>query len=143
MFEPTTPTHPTAQTYTRPRVLIADGDRRVLRSLAGVLEASGQVDVVGCASTAVETIDMALGHCPDAILLHLDRLEAEAWLDLISTFRCACTDSRIVVLSAETTFRDAAMRAGADAFLNEFESTDEVSELVNAISTAGSSERFE
>jgi DNA-binding NarL/FixJ family response regulator len=125
MFQPLEP---------RTRVLIVDGDRRVRRSLSGLLEASDLVEVIGCASTAVEMIDMVLEACPDAVLIDLDRPDAEDWLDLIATFRCACPSAAIVVLGEARSLRDVALKAGADAFLNKPEVTETLAEAVVAIS---------
>jgi DNA-binding NarL/FixJ family response regulator len=124
----------------RARILIVDGDRRVGRSLSGILEACDRVEVVGCVSTAVEALDVALWQCPDAVLIDLDRSDAVDWLELISAFRCACTGAAIVVLSGAATLRELAIQAGADAFLNKYEAADTLAEAVVAV-TAGSPRR--
>ncbi|MFI5258713.1 MAG: response regulator transcription factor [Candidatus Limnocylindrales bacterium] len=128
MFEPS---------ESRPRILIVDGDRRVRRSLSGILEASDRVEVVGCVSTAVEALDLAIWHCPDALLIDLDRSDAAALLELIPAFRSSCDHAAIVVLSGTASLREIAFQAGADEFLNKYEAADELAEAVAAIA-AGS-----
>lgn len=131
MFQPAEP---------RTRVLIVDGDRRVRRSLSGILEVSDRVEVVGCVSTAAEAVDQVHEACPDAVLIDLDRPDAETWLDLLPVLRGACPGAAIVVLSAVSTLRNGALRAGADAFLNKFEAADTLAEAVVAVSHSDSPE---
>jgi DNA-binding NarL/FixJ family response regulator len=123
MFEPRKP---------RARILIVEGDRRVRRSLSGILEASDLVEVVGCASTATDAVDLTRERCPDAVLIDLDRPDAESWLDSLPTVRGACPDAAIVVLSATAVLHEAALRAGADTFLSKFEVAETLSEAVVA-----------
>lgn len=124
----------------RTRVLIVDGDRRVRRSLSGILGVSDRIEVVGCASTAAEAVDRVHEACPDAVLIDLDRPDAEAWLDLLPALRGACPSVAIVVMSAVSTLRNGALRAGADAFLNKFEAGDTLAEAVIAVSHPDSPE---
>jgi DNA-binding NarL/FixJ family response regulator len=123
----------------RPTILIVDGDRRVSRSLSGILEASDRVEVVGCVLTPVEALEQALWHCPDAVLIDLDRPDATDWLDLISAFRSACDCAAIVVLGGAASLREIAFQAGADEFLDKYQAADALAEAVAAI--AGGSPR--
>jgi DNA-binding NarL/FixJ family response regulator len=125
----------------RTRILIVDGDRRVCRSLSGILEANDRVEVVGCVSTAIEALDLAMWHCPDVLLIDLDRDDALEWLGLISAFRCACSDAAIVVLSGAEPFREAAIQAGADAVLDKYEAVDRLAEEVAAIAAGAAASR--
>jgi DNA-binding NarL/FixJ family response regulator len=127
----------------RSRILIVDGDRRVCRSLSGILEAKDEIEVVGCVSTAIEALDLAMWHCPDVVLIDLDRDDASAWLGLISAFRCACTDTAIVVLSGAEPLREEAIQSGADVVLDKYEAVDQLAETVAAIAvgTAASQTR--
>jgi DNA-binding NarL/FixJ family response regulator len=127
----------------RSRILIVDGDRRVCRSLTGILEANSEIEVVGCVSTAIEALDLAMWHCPDVVLIDLDRDDASAWLGLIAAFRCACTDAAIVVLSGAEPLREEAIQSGADVVLDKYEAVDRLAETVAAIAagTAASQTR--
>lgn len=131
MFEPS---------ESRPRLLIVDGDRRVRRSLSGILEASDRIEVVGCVSTAIEALDLAIWHCPDAVLIDLDRLDPAALLELIPAFRSACRCIAIVVLSGAASLREVAIQAGVDAVLDKYEAADELAEAV-AAAVAGALDR--
>jgi DNA-binding NarL/FixJ family response regulator len=94
----------------RARIRIIDAERRRLRSLTGILEASDQVEFVGCVSTAVEALGLAHEHCPDAVLIDLDRPYAAAWPELIPAFRGACNCAAIIVLGGAATPRQGALR---------------------------------
>jgi len=124
MFEPLEP---------RTRILIVDGDRRVCRSLSGILEANDRVEVVGCVSTAIDALDLAMWHCPDAVLIDLDRADAADWLGLIAAFRCACPCAAVVVLSGAASLREVAIQAGADAVLDKYEAGGQLADAVMAV----------
>ena len=114
-------------------ILIVDGDRRVRRGLSGILEATDRVDVIGCVSTVVEAVDLAHQHCPDAVLIDIDRPDAADWLGLLPAFRRACPCAAVVVLSGAETLREDALRAGADAYLDRYEAAETLAEAVVAL----------
>jgi len=126
----TTPSH---DAEPGPRCLIVGPDVRVRRSLAGLLETSGLLDVIGTASGVIETLELASSHRPDVILLDLDRPDADAWLDLVATLRDLCPRCAIAVLSTASTLRSSALAFGADAFVAKTEPAAAIRDAVAAL----------
>ncbi len=103
------------------RVLIADGRARVRFGLRTLLDKASDVEVVGEVEGAEDLIEEIEACCADLLLVDwgLPGLENAA---LIETLREICPGIGVIVLSGHPEVRQAALQAGADAFVNKTES---------------------
>ncbi len=100
------------------RIIVADSQPRTRTGLRRLLEREPGLAVVGEAGDAPELLALLQAGCPDLILLGWD-LPGQAPRDLVSTARVTCFGLRIVVLGAQPGDRQAAVGAGADAFIDK------------------------
>ena len=100
------------------RVLIADAQAKVRSALRLVLEQQPDIQVLGEAVNGRGVIDWTRAVCPDLILLDWD-LCIRPEPDLVSRLNEICSDAIVVVLSAQPEAAQAAMEAGADAFVSK------------------------
>ncbi len=103
------------------RVLIADGRARVRFGLRILLDKQSNVEVVGEVEEAEDLIKEIEACCAELVLVDwgLPGLENAA---LIEALREACPGVGLIVLSGHPEVRQAALAAGADAFVNKTES---------------------
>ncbi|MFV1858915.1 MAG: response regulator transcription factor [Anaerolineales bacterium] len=103
------------------RVVIADGRARVRFGLRTLLDQASDVKVVGEVEEAGDLIEKIQTCCADLVLLDwgLPGLENAA---LIEALRGSCPEVGLIVLSGHPEDRQAALQAGADAFVNKTES---------------------
>jgi DNA-binding NarL/FixJ family response regulator len=103
------------------KVIIADGRARVRFGLRTLLDRTSDVDVVGEVEKADDLIETIEAYCADLVLVDwgLPGFENEA---LIKTLREAYPEIGLIVLSGHPEVRQAALNAGADAFVNKTES---------------------
>jgi DNA-binding NarL/FixJ family response regulator len=103
------------------RVIIADGRARVRFGLRTLLDRTSDVEVVGEVEKADELIEKIEACCANLVIVDwgLPGLEDEA---LIEAFREVCPGVGLIVLSGHPEDRQAALQAGADAFVNKTES---------------------
>jgi two-component system, NarL family, invasion response regulator UvrY len=103
------------------RVLIADGRARVRFGLRTLLDKASDVEVVGEVEEAEDLIEEIEACCADLVLVDwgLPGLEDAA---LIETLREICPGVGLIVLSGHPEVKQAALQAGADAFVNKTES---------------------
>ena len=111
------------------RILIADSRDDVRSALRLLLEQDADVVVSAEATKVEELVEQVRLTCPDVIMLDCDLpgLEAE---DLLPTLRSICPSIRVVALCARSEVRQAALSAGADAFISK---ADPPQRLLNAI----------
>jgi DNA-binding NarL/FixJ family response regulator len=100
------------------RVLIADGDARVRQALAALLQVDGSLNVVGAVATATAVHAIVARARPDVIVLDLRLPNDTDGLALVRELS-ASDAARVIAMSASGALRDAALRAGADAFLEK------------------------
>jgi DNA-binding NarL/FixJ family response regulator len=101
------------------RVVIADDDRLFRDALEAVLSASAAIDVVGCAATGKEAVELASSLQPDVVLMDLnmpvlDGLEATRLIRERNALK-------VFILSGSEIPKDVARArsAGAAAFLRK------------------------
>src|SRR2546423_15337982 len=94
------------------RVLLVDDNRLFLEAARDLLEREG-VDVVGVASTSVETLRLVEQLQPNVVLVDID-LGAESGFDLASRL-AAATDARIGLIPAYSEAAVADLTAGRPA----------------------------
>ena len=108
-------------TETPTKVLIADGRARVRFGLRTLLDKQSDVEVVGEVAEAAKLVDEVRACCADLVLVDwgLPGLENASAIKLL---REAYPEIGLIVLSGQPEVRQAALKAGADAFVNKTES---------------------
>ncbi len=102
----------------RVRVLIADDHRLFAESLMVLLSQDDRLDVVGTAGDGREAVKLAQTLRPDVVLLDVNMPLMDG-VTALSELRLLVPDARLILLTGteSTSEREAARRAGADAFL--------------------------
>jgi DNA-binding NarL/FixJ family response regulator len=100
------------------RVLIADGDGRVRRALAALLQADGSLELVGTVATAAAARSALAWSRPNVVVLDPHLPDLSDGLALVRQLSASGT-ARVVVMSATGALRAQALRHGADAFLEK------------------------
>ncbi len=121
------------------RVLIVDDHEVLATSLAHVLDAEPDLQVVGIAGTIARAESLVGSALPDVILLD-HRLPDGDGVSSIGRFRARRSTVRIVVLTASAADHVlvAAIEAGASGFLSKTRSLAEVTSAVRAAATGES-----
>lgn len=100
------------------KVVVVDDDKLVSASLKTILEASGEVQVVGIGCSGQEAIDLYKHHKPDILLMDI-RMSGMSGLDAAETILSSDSAARILFL---TTFSDdeyiiRALKMGARGYI--------------------------
>jgi len=100
------------------RVLLADDQAKVRSALRLVLEQQPSVQVLGEAVDATGLLDWVKAACPDLVLLdwELPGIESDG---LLPPLRELCPGLMVIALSGRPEARQAALDAGADAFVSK------------------------
>ncbi len=124
----------------RIRVLLAEDHAVVREGLRLVLEARGEITVVGEAGDGRQAVKMVKAACPDVVVMDIAMPELNG-IEATSQIRDACPDTQVVILSihssAEHIYR--ALKAGAKGYLLK-ESAG--AELVTAVRTVHAGRRY-
>jgi DNA-binding NarL/FixJ family response regulator len=117
------------------RILVADSQSKVRRALCVLLKQQPDLEIVGEAANAMELLTETEKCRPDLILLHW-RLKALMAFDLLPALRSNFPGVRLIVLSARREACQAALDAGADAFVCKMDPPDRLLAAVQAIQQA-------
>ncbi|MFI7689584.1 response regulator [Nonomuraea sp. NPDC049655] len=122
------------------RVLVADDQALVRVGVRMLLQAAGDMEVVGEAEDGAEAVRLAERHVPDVILMDL-RMPRVDGLEATRRVLAARPAARVVVLTtfAEDADVHAALRAGAVGFLVK---DDEPERMVDAVRRAAAGEQL-
>jgi len=100
------------------RVLLADDQSKVRSALRLLLEQEPELSVVGEATDTDELVTQVGTVCPDIVLLDWE-LPGLPRHDLLSTLRARCPHLKVIALSGRPEACQAALAAGADAFVSK------------------------
>ena len=100
------------------RVLLADDQSKVRSALQLLLEQEPELSVAGEATEADELLAQVGTVCPDIVLLDWE-LPGLPRHDLLSALRARCPHLKVIALSGRPEARQAALAAGADAFVSK------------------------
>jgi DNA-binding NarL/FixJ family response regulator len=117
------------------RILVADSQSKVRHALCVLLKQQPGLEIVGEAASALELLTQTEKCCPDLILLHW-RLRALTAFDLLPALRRVCPGLHLIVLSARQEACQAALDAGADAFVCKMDPPDRLLAAIQAIQQA-------
>jgi DNA-binding NarL/FixJ family response regulator len=99
-------------------VIVAD-DHTVLRDgLRYLLEAQGDIKIVGMAANGQEAVEQALLYCPDVVVMDIS-MPVMNGIDATRLICQSCRDTKVVVLSMHHTaeYMQRALDAGAVGYL--------------------------
>lgn len=113
------------------RLLLADNQAKVRFALRALLEQQPGLTVVGEAAEAGDVLPQVKAVHPDLVLLDWN-LHGLAEAGLLSALRQVYPNLIVIALSARPEVRQAALEAGADAFVSK---TDPPERLLEAIRT--------
>jgi CheY-like chemotaxis protein len=111
------------------RVLVADGKPKVRSALKLLLEQDGGIVVSAEAARVNELLEQVSISCPDAILLDCD-LPGLSVSEFLPQLRSLCPRIRVVALCSRPEMQQAALSAGADAFVGKTESPEKLLEVL-------------
>lgn len=111
------------------RILLADDQTKVRFALRALLGQKPELCVVSEAVDAKELLAQAEAVCPDLVLLDWG-LQGQTLVDLLPALRQICPELSVIALSGRSEARQAALAAGADAFISK---TDPPDKLLAAI----------
>lgn len=111
------------------RLLLADDRPKTRFALRTLLRFQTGLAVVGEAATADELLALAGTRAPDVVLLGwgLRGLEAD---ELLPALQSMCPNSYVIALSSRPEVRDAALAAGADAFVSKIDPPERLLEVI-------------
>ena len=112
------------------RVLLADDQSKVRSALRLLLEQEPELSGVGEATDADELLAQVGTFRPDIVLLdwELPGLQAP---DMLSALRALCPYLKVIALSGRPEARQAALAAGADAFVSKGDPPEQLLAAVN------------
>ena len=99
-------------------VLVAD-DHTVLRDgLRYLLEAQGDIQIVGMAANGQEAVDQAILYCPDVVVMDIS-MPIMNGIEATKLICKACSNTKVMVLSMHHTaeYMQRALEAGAVGYL--------------------------
>jgi DNA-binding NarL/FixJ family response regulator len=100
------------------RVLLADGDRRLVRELMTTLSAEDCVDVVGCAHDGTEAVELAASLLPDVVLMGSEMSDFDA-VEATRRIRARVPSAGVLIMGSfdEPGDVDPALAAAAAGFV--------------------------
>ncbi len=135
-----TPSHPTGESPSSIRVVIADDHAVVRRGLRQVIDSEADLEVVAEASNLMDARRYVRGHHPDVLVLDLNLPDGLS-LDSIPEIRTEFPETQIVVLTmqSEPAYARRALSAGALGYVLK-EAAE--SELVEALRRAAAGDTY-
>ena len=106
---------------TRIRILVVDDHPAIRRGLAATLDPEPDLEVIGCAATSQQGIEMSRAMEPDVTLMDLALRDGCGGIEAIREIRLDSPAAKIIVFSAFAAEEDVyqALRSGAVTFLTK------------------------
>jgi DNA-binding NarL/FixJ family response regulator len=114
------------------RILLADNQPKVRHALRVLLEHQPGLKVVGEVTDGADLVARIEATRPDIVLLHW-RLRGWSAVDSLSSLREAYPDPAVIVLSGHPEVEDAALAAGADAFVSKADPPEKLLEAIAGV----------
>jgi DNA-binding NarL/FixJ family response regulator len=115
-------------------VIVAD-DHTVLRDgLRYLLEAQGDIQIVGMAANGQEALDQAIQYCPDVVVMDIS-MPVMNGIEATKRICESCKETKVVVLSMHHTaeYMQRALEAGAAGYLLKDSAGRELVEAIRAL----------
>lgn len=112
------------------RVLLADDQSKVRSALQLLLEQQPGIHVLGEAVDTTGLLSWVKAMCPDLVLLDWE-LPGLPRHDVLSALRARCPHLKVIALSGRPEARQAALTAGADAFVSKGDPPEQLLAAVN------------
>jgi DNA-binding NarL/FixJ family response regulator len=121
-------------------VLLADDHTVLLDGLRFLLEAHGDIQIVGTASNGQEAVEKAKGNCPDVVVMDIS-MPVMSGIEATKHICKICENTKVMILSMHHTaeYMQRAVEAGAVGYLLKDSAG---VELVTAIHTLYEGKRY-
>ncbi len=117
---------------TQLRILLADSQPKVRFALRVLLEHQAEFEIVGEIEDDKELLARTEAISPDLVLLHW-RLNGSVAADVLPELRAVCPGLRVIVLSARPEAQEAALAAGADAFVSKVDPPERLMAAIRSV----------
>jgi DNA-binding NarL/FixJ family response regulator len=117
------------------RILVAENQPKLRCALRVLLEHQLGLEVVGEVADGADLLTQVQAIRPDILLLHW-RLPGGPVVDLLPALRSACSDLAVIVLSGHPEVEEAALAAGADAFVSKADPPELLLEAIESVKRA-------
>jgi len=117
---------------TQLRILLADSQPKVRFALRVLLEHQAEFEIVGEIEDDKELLALTEAISPDLVLLHW-RLNGSVAADVLPELRAVCPGLRVIVLSARPEAQEAALAAGADAFVSKVDPPERLMAAIRSV----------
>ena len=114
------------------RILIADDEPNVRFALKVLLGQRAEFQVDGEAADAKSLLERMEADCPDVVLLDWD-LGGVTGDDLLPAMHQLCPRTTVIVLSGKSGIRQAALAAGAHAFISKADPPERLLRAVRSV----------
>lgn len=103
------------------KILIVEDSLLVQRRLTDLLLPTVGIELVGCAETAAEALDLAGRRYPDLMILDVELRDGDRGITVLRRMAQTCPTCEVVVLSNFTwsAMRDGFLQAGARAYFDK------------------------
>jgi DNA-binding NarL/FixJ family response regulator len=122
------------------RILLADNRPRVRFALRALLEEQPGLRILGEATHSQDLLAQVAATCPDLLLLSWE-LPGLPKVDLVPRLRTVCPNLHVIVLSGRQAARQAALVAGADAFVSKVAPPEGLLAAIGAAQATGDASR--
>jgi DNA-binding NarL/FixJ family response regulator len=112
------------------RILLADEQRKVRFALRVLLERHSGYQVIAEATDAQGLLAQAEVACPDVVLLSWE-LPGKSDMDLLFNLKQVCPGLVVIALSGRLSAHQAALDAGADAFVSKGKPPEQLMAAIN------------
>ncbi len=115
------------------RVLLVDADRRVRRSLSGLIDLADDIECVAAVADGPAALAALDADGADICLLDPGLPELESGISLIAALRERRPGIRIVAMNVSEACEGECLDGGADAFVAKWDEPEELVDLIRAV----------